>query len=170
MVSLLLVMTIGVGATAAFLMDSTGALVNIFNPSKVSCEVTETFDGKVKSDVSIKNTSNSPAYIRAEVIVTWQDADGNIYGKKPLEGTDYSVSYLTGDGTWFKADDGYYYYPNPVPADAATPVLIAECKPLADAPAAGYYLCVEILAEAIQAKGMGANSAQDAWSISGGGA
>lgn len=151
LVSLLLVMTIGVGATAAFLMDSTGALVNIFNPSKVSCEVTETFDGKVKSDVSIKNTSNIPAYIRAEVIVTWQDADGNILGKMPVAGADYSITYPA-ESEWIPSEDGYYYYPASVAVGDSTPALIAVCKPLKDAPAAGYFLCVEIIAEAIQAQ------------------
>ena len=166
LVSLLLIATIGVGATVAYVMDATDALVNIFNPSEVSCEVIETFENNVKSDVSIKNTSNIPAYIRATYIVTWQDESGNVYGSKPMRDTDYSITIAEG---WTEAG-GYYYWPDPVAVNDTTGVLIAECMPLKAAPAEGYFLSVEIIAEAIQADGMGAANAQAAFEKAGGGA
>ena len=159
LVSLLVIMTIGVGATLAFVMDATDALVNIFNPTHVSCAVVETLENNVKTNVSVKNTSDIPAYIRATYVVSWQNADGNVYGKAPVEGVDYSMDLAEG---WAK-DKGYYYWPDSVAPDANTGVLILKCKPLKAAPAEGYYLSVEIIAEAIQADGMNAADAQAAW-------
>lgn len=159
LVSLLVIMTIGVGATLAFVMDATDALVNIFNPAHVSCAVVETLENNVKTDVSIQNTSNIPAYIRTTYVVSWQNADGNVYGKVPVEGVDYSISLAEG----WTVDKGYYYWSDSVAPDANTGVLIRECKPLKAAPAEDYHLSVEIIAEAIQADGMGVDDAQAAW-------
>lgn len=159
--SLVLVLVCAVGATVAYLVDTTREVVNTFDPAKVSCEVTETFKNDVKTDVAIKNTSDIEAYIRAAVIVTWKDEDGNVYGKMPVEGTDYSITW--GETGWTKGSDGYYYYNSPVAVGASTAVLIESCSPAAGATPEGYGLNVEILGSAIQAKGMGATSAQDAW-------
>ena len=158
--SLVLVLVCAVGATVAYLVDTTSEVVNTFDPAKVSCEVTETFENDVKTDVAIKNTSDIEAYIRAAVIVTWKDKDGNVYGKMPAEGTDYTITW--GKTGWTKGSDGYYYYNSPVAVEASTATLITECKDKGTAPA-GYGLNVEILGSAIQAKGMDASSAQDAW-------
>lgn len=172
-VSILLVMTIGIGSTVAFLMDSTDALVNIFNPSHVSCQVKEEFDGSVKSNVCIENTSDIPAYIRAVYLVNWVDKNGNIV--VPPAGYSYDV-VLGNESGWVK-DGEYYYYSQKVPAhndgnSDLTGILIQKIVPkypegitIANAP---YYLQIEILADAIQADGMGANSARDAWAKVGG--
>ena len=36
-------------------------------------------ENNVKKEVSIQNTGNVRAFIRAEVVVTWKDKDGNVY-------------------------------------------------------------------------------------------
>lgn len=151
--SLFLLICISVGGTIAYLSLSTNPVENQFTPSKVTCKVDESFEKNVKSNVRIQNTGDTEAYIRATYIVTWQDASGNVYAKTPsLESgsEDYEISFL--DNTdWVKNDtDGYWYFTEPVEPGKYTEILIAECKPIEEKAPEGYYLTVEILAEAIQ--------------------
>ena len=155
-----IVMVIGAvaGTTVAFLTTKTEDVANQFEYGKVSCQVDETFANGTKSDVKITNTGNIPAYIRAKVVVTWKDADGNVYGKAPAS-SDYSITY---GSEWTQGTDGYYYYNTPVDANGSTPALITECKKTADAAAPeGYDLSVEIIADAIQSQP--ANARTEAW-------
>lgn len=149
-VSVLALVLAVAGGTLAWLTANSGPVTNTFTPAQVSCEVDETFQNNVKSAVSIKNTSNIDAYIRAYVVVTWKDAQGNVYGK-PVKDTDYTIEYATGTG-WEKGSDGYYYFTKPVGVDKTTSELIKTCAPVADKAPAGYDLSVEIIAEAIQSQ------------------
>ena len=150
LVSLLLLLTVTVGGTIAFLMDSDGPLHNLFNPSKVTTYVDETVSGNTKSDVSIKNTGDTTAWIRAAIVVTWQDKDGNVYGQLPVEGTNYEITWGTG---WKTGDDGFYYWTSPVKAETGvTGDLIETISPKGNPPADGYYLTVEIIGSGIQNK------------------
>ena len=148
--SLVLILALTIGATIAFLKTKTESVTNTFAEASVTTEVVESFDGNVKSDVKIKNTGTIDAYIRAAVVVTWQDEAGNVLGTVPVEGTNYSMKWTLDD--WFKGDDGFYYYKNPVAPGTSTKVLFTECKPKGDVPEAGYYLNVEIIASGIQAE------------------
>ena len=149
LVSLLLLLTVTVGGTIAFLMDSDGPLHNLFNPSKVTTYVDETLDDETKKDVKIKNTGDTEAWIRAAVVVTWQDKDGNVYGQAPVAGTNYTA--WTPGTDWLTGDDGFYYYKYPVAAGATTSnALITQISPIDDSPAEGYYLTVEIIGSGIQ--------------------
>ena len=155
LVSLILVLTVTIGCSLAFLIATSGPVQNIFNPSKVTTSVDEEFKDNVKTNVSIKNTGDTTAYIRAEVVVTWQDGNGNVYGTVPVKGTDYEIVYNLGDPAnpeekWILGSDGFYYWTSPVAPDATTGVLITEAKPLEAAPADGYTLCIEILGSGIQ--------------------
>lgn len=142
------VMLFAIGSTLAYLADKTPAIENTFTPSKAGTEIEEEFDGKVKTDVKVKNTGDIDAYIRATVVITWQNEAGDILGTKPVEGTDYAMTQtLTG----WKEIDGIYYYQKKVASGESTDVLIDRCEPLKEAPVDGYTLHVEILAEAIQA-------------------
>lgn len=147
-VSVLALVLAVAGGTLAWLSANSGPVTNTFTPAQVSCEVDETFQNNVKSAVSIKNTSNIDAYIRAYVVVTWKDAEGNVYGKLPVKDTDYTMT-MPNNTKWFKSGD-YYYYPDAVPSGASTGMLIEECKLIGTPPADGYSLSVEIIAEAIQ--------------------
>ena len=71
-----------------------------------------------------------------------------------------SLNTGTGDTQWTKAGD-YYYYNSVVAKGASTGNLIDSVQETS-APT-GYHLQVTIVAESIQAEGMGATSAQDAW-------
>ena len=147
-VSVLALVLAVAGGTLAWLVANSGPVTNTFTPAQVSCEVDETFQNNVKSAVSIKNTSNIDAYIRAYVVVTWKDAQGNVYGKLPVKDTDYTMT-MPNNTKWFKSGD-YYYYPDAVPSGASTGMLIEECKLIGTPPADGYSLSVEMIAEAIQ--------------------
>jgi len=152
LVSLVMILVVGVGGTIAFLMDSTDPLANIFNPSKVTTKVEETREGTTKSNVRIKNTGDTDAWIRAAIVVTWQDEDGNIYGEAPAE-TDYDMKLNLGNNAWIKGNDGFYYWYAPVAANGSeTGALITSCTAEGAAPVEGFYLNVEIIGSGIQSK------------------
>ena len=157
-VSIALLLCIGVGSILAYLTDETDPVVNTFTSSNVSTLIEETFTNGVKSNVTVKNTGDTDANIRAAVVVTWQDAEGNVYGKEPVAGTDYTITFNTSEqtdpaGKWELKSDGFYYWSNPVAAQASTGVLIATCTTTATPPE-GYTLCVEIIASGIQSVGI----------------
>ena len=166
LVSLVLVLGAAVGGTIAWMFDQTEAVTNTFTVATVSTDVEEDTTGGVKSNVKIKNTGDIPAYIRATVVVTWQDEDGNVYGKAPEERTDYRISYNTSDqadpvGKWTKAADGFWYWSKPVAAKALTGELITRCEPVEGKTPEGYGLNVEIIGSGIQA--MPADAVKEAW-------
>ena len=157
----MLILVCGVGGTLAYLATQTGQVQNTFEPAYVTSEVNETFDNLVKSNVTIKNTGNVSAYIRAAIVVTWKDAAGNTtLPEKPELGTDYTLTI--NESAWNKGDDGYYYCKQPVASNTESAVLITECKPTKPYDD-GRKLCVEVIGSAIQSEGMGANRAQDAF-------
>lgn len=160
LVSCVLLLGLVIGGTAALLIDKSENVVNKFNPSQVTTYVEETRDGSIKKNVMIKNTGDTTAYIRAAVVVTWQNADGDVYGQVPVLGTDYTIVYKTttepGANKWIKAADGFYYYTSPVKSvvedkdHCTTDILITSCSPVDGRAPEGYYLNVEILGSGIQ--------------------
>ena len=156
----MLILVCGVGGTLAYLATQTGQVQNTFEPAYVRSSVIEEGwnDGNlVKSDVTIKNTGNVSAYIRAAIVVTWKDANGHTMPQVPGTG-DYTLNI---GSDWTKVGD-YYYYDKSVAADASTTKLIVRCEPIKSYPD-GRKLCVEVIGSAIQSEGMGATSAQDAF-------
>ena len=173
LVALLVLLCCTVAGTVAYLVTSTDPVTNTFTPAHVSTAVDETFENGVKSDVKIQNTGNIDAYIRAAIIINWADKDGNVYGggtpaasTKEVTG-DYTISYNT-DGSWKQIGD-YWYYTKPVAADSLTEkALIESCAPVAGKAPEGYNLQVTILADGIQADGVGSNGKtpmEDAWGV-----
>lgn len=167
LVALALILCCAVGGTVAWLATATGPVTNTFTPAKVETEIEEKTDDGVKENVRIHNKGDIPVYVRAAIIVNWVDKDGNIYPQKPEKVTDYTIEI----GDKWEESNGFYYYEsvvgvkNPQNPDATgvTEALIVRCVPVKDNAPDGYYLQVTILAEAIQADGMGATSAQDAF-------
>lgn len=181
LLSIATVLILGVGTVLAYIHTSTPSVENTFKPAQVSCEVEENISsGYVKTDVAIKNTSNTKAFIRAEVVVTWKKitADDNgdkvveTYGGAPVEVTDYIVRYNGDKGTlensgWLEGADGFYYWKDAVPVDdpdtavneGITGILIKSIALAEGAtPPEGYYLSVEIVASAIQAGGVSSSA------------
>lgn len=159
LLSLLLLLLCGVSGTAAYIVDTSGTLRNTFTPGSVTGTVEEDFDGTVKANVRIRNTGNVSAYLRAALAVTWKDASGRTLPEMPAAGSDYTLSLGAG---WTRGSDGYYYYGAAVAPGDATGNLIDRCTQTETYPD-GRRLCVEVLASAIQALGMGADSAQEAF-------
>lgn len=159
-VALLLFVT--VGSTLAYIFTKTEPVENTFNPSKVACAVVENNNpdenradivpnDSIKTNVQIKNTGDTDAYIRVAVVVNWASKDGTkVWATKPVEGTDYTA-WTPGTG-WIQIGD-YYYYTQPVAPTKTTGTLIENIEVLdtANIPD-GYFLSVEIVASALQAK------------------
>ena len=162
-VSAVLLIAVAIGTTTAFLVDETPPLTNTFQPVSVSCAVQESFDPttNLKKDVSVKNTGDIPAYVRATVVVTWVSEDGNTtYGGAPVAGVHYTV--VMGQNGWQQGSDGFYYCTAAVEAGGTTPILLASATPVAGQAPEGYRLSVQIVASAIQADP--AEAVTSAWS------
>jgi len=174
--SIALLLTVSVGSTLAYLITSSEDVENTFTPSYVKCEIGEKFvepetlyqdqveGDKVKSDVYVTNKGNIDAYIRAAVVVTWKsEANGSVYGGgAPVEGTDYKIDYNEADWT-YNSTEKFWYCNASVAPEGNTDNLIEHCYQVAGKAPAGYGLNVEILAQAIQKDGIGANDAQTAF-------
>ena len=145
-IAVVLLLSATVTGTLMYLVSKTTAVTNTFEPATVTCEVQENFDGTVKKDVTVKNTSNIDAYLRVKLVTYRVNADGERIG-----GTANIPNFELGDG-WFKKD-GFYYYNKPV-ASGETP----ETKLIGDTgitlveytDADGGKQVIEVIAEAIQ--------------------
>ena len=116
-----------VSGSLAWLISTPEQVVNSFTPGVVTIEVDEKFDASTKSDVSIKNTGNVPAYIRVALVPAWVDDEGNI-AAKPAYLDDCNITL--GDDFnqfWFKGTDGFYYCKTFIKPDESTPILIKSC-------------------------------------------
>ena len=140
-----LILVCGVGGTLAYLITQTAPVTNTFTPAHVTSQVVETMNGTTKSDVSIKNTGNVSAYIRAAIVITWKNADGKVLAEVPQESVDYTLSINTSG--WKKQGD-YYYCTMVGSPNTQTSVLINSCTVIKAKE--GYSLCVDVLAQAIQ--------------------
>lgn len=156
--SLVLLLSTFGSYTLAFVLSQSAPVQNTFVPVAVRCSVQDNYQ--------VKNTGDIPAYIRAAVVVNWENEAGQINGIAPVLSTDG----VTGDYTielgagWKKVGEYYYYDTGSVEVDKLTTTPVCIVSQLENAnPPAGFTLSVEIAAEAIQANGMGASSAQDAW-------
>ncbi len=154
-----LLLAVAVSGTVAYLVTNSEPVENTFEYGKVSCTITEDFDKITKKNVQVKNTGNVDAYIRAAIVVTWKDSKGYTMPVQPEEGTDYTLEL---GSSWTKHGD-YYYYNGKVAPDGSTGDLIVSCSPTKQYED-GRKLCVEVIGSAIQAEGMGATSAQEAFS------
>ena len=162
LVCVTLLLTFAVSGTVAFLADNSGPVVNEFTPVNVTPTVNESFKDNVKNNVKIGNTGNINAYIRAMVIITWQDKQGNVLPTLPVatgDSPDYTIKWTKTN--WIDGGDGFYYYRYQVAPGSATDDLFTAGTPLKAAPVEDYTLHVEILAQSIQATPKSAVT--DAW-------
>ena len=160
-IGIAIVLCLGVGAqmTISYL-TSDSSLENTFTIASVKPDVNETFNNNIKTDVSIENTGDIPVYIRAKIMIYYQDADGKILGDIPEEDLDYSIEYPTDLNTyWIQADDGFYYYRDKVNSQSQTTYLIKNCESKENN--SNKHLVVDIITEAIQANPQ--DAVGDAW-------
>lgn len=144
--------------TVAYLQRE-AKLTNDFTVGEVKAKVEENFDGNVKKDVSLKNEGKVDAYMRAKVLVYFEDKDGNVIGEAPVENKDYTITYDLSKN-WLKTKDGNFYYKVPVKANSNTDLLIEKCEKKEYNTNKDKHLVVHIFGEAIQAEGGAVN---DAW-------
>lgn len=158
LVSLAVILLVGVVGTLALLKTQSGPVENTFVPGNVSVTVhEEKFDATTKEGVYIKNTGNVDAYIRAAIIPTWEDGNGNPVGvSASLD--DLTISWGSSD-KWEKGEDGFWYYISPVSAGNGTDILIDAATVKTDSVGynAGYQMNLQILAQGIQADGVDSN-------------
>lgn len=150
---------LAVGGTIAWLIDKDSPLVNTFDPSKVTCEVQEKFDGKVKSDVNVKNTGDIDAFIRVKLVTYRTNDQGQHIG-----GTASLPAFTLGTG-WVKYGD-YYYYTKPVAPNAKPATNLISSITLTDSytDADGGMQAIDVMAEAIQS--VPAEAVGQAWGVS----
>lgn len=156
-----------IGGVVAYLFMSGGSVKNTFTAeTEVTPSILETFEENtslVKKDVRV-NVGNPgyAVYVRAAVVITWRDSDGNVLAQSPEENTDYTISM--GDD-WF-IHNGFWYCKTMVNS-GDTPVLIKSCTPIAEK--GDYHLHVEIISQTIQALGTTDEgdkpAVTDAWGI-----
>lgn len=151
LIALLLIVT--VSGTLAYLIASTGTVVNTFKPTQVSVTVTDDTEDKIKDNVVITNTSNIDVYIRAAIVGNWQNADGFV-----VDAWNGDIPAVNG---WTKGSDGYYYYtqkvaPKAVLNTANGNALFDSYTALAPQPnlfgETAEHLQLDILVQAIQAE------------------
>jgi len=153
-----LLLTITVSSTVAYLVDSTGSLVNTFKPAEVNTSIVETFTDNVKSVIKIYNDKTEkaiPVYVRVAVVGNWM-LDGKIVDSWSLDNSFIDTTY------WAIGSDGYYYYKDVLAVDATTENLLEKQIEQGNR-ADGAKLQVIVINQAIQADGMGVSNAQAAF-------
>lgn len=153
-----LLLALAISGTVAWLTTKDAPITNTFNPSKVACEVTESFNGTVKSSVNVKNTGDIDAYIRVKLVTYRTNAQGQHIG-----GTAELPEFTPGAG-WV-AYNGYYYYTKPVAPNAQPEKALIdsiELKASCD-DADGGKQAIDVMAEAIQS--VPAEAVGQAWGV-----
>ena len=140
-----LLLALAISGPAAWLTTKGAPITNTFNPSKVACEVTESFNGTVKSSVNVKNTGDIDAYIRVKLVTYRTNEQGRHIG-----GTAEIPAFTPGAG-WV-AYNGYYYYTKPVAPNAQPENALISSINLTEKyiDADGGRQAIDVMAEAIQ--------------------
>lgn len=159
--SILLTLSLSVGVTYAFLFTRTNEVVNVFTATTVNNEIKEDFKNDLKQNVVIANTGDINAFVRATIVITWQNEAGEVYPVLPVEDTDYTIT-MYDDNSWFTAN-GIYYCATEIVPGSSTPVLIKECSPVTGRTPKGYGLNVEILSSSIQS--LPRSAVHEAWGV-----
>lgn len=167
--SLLLVVTLAISGTLAYLVTKSDPVENKFTPSHVACQVTENFDGTTKSNVNVKNTGDTEAYIRVK-LVTYRVNDAGDH----IGGTATIPNFTPGTGWVLNEADGHYYYTLPVAAGGFpnTPLIgVGEngITLISYNDVDGGKQVIEVMAEAIQSQGVdqnGTSAVTLAWGVS----
>lgn len=154
-----LLLALAIGGTVAWLTANGQPITNTFNPSKVTCEVTENFDGTTKTNVNVTNTGDIHAYIRVKLVTYRTNAQGQHIG-----GTAELPNFTLG-ANWVK-DGDYYYYTLPVEPNGKPATNLTNSMALAGSynDADGGMQAIDVMAEAIQS--VPAEAVRQAWGVS----
>ena len=119
-IAIILVVVMTIGGTVAFLMDSTESVINKFTPASSGITIEEEVKENCKTEIAVKNTGDTGAYIRVSLVANYYDENGNITGGAAVP------NFTLNSKKWFLGDDGYYYYKQPVAAGNVTDNLLAS--------------------------------------------
>lgn len=152
-------LALAIGGTVAWLSTKGDPIINTFNPSEVACKVTESFNGTVKSNVNVKNTGDTEAYIRVKLVTYRTNDDGQHIG-----GTAEIPAFTPGTG-WVSYG-GYYYYTKPVAPNGSPENALISSITLTGSynDADGGHQAIDVMAEAIQSGP--AQAVGEAWGVS----
>lgn len=140
-IAIILVVVMTIGGTVAFLMDSTESVINKFTPASSGITIEEEVKENCKTEIAVKNTGDTGAYIRVSLVANYYDENGNITGGAAVP--DFALN----ETNWFKGTDGYYYYQTPLPAGKVTESLLANGSKME----LSENMQVTVLAQSIQA-------------------
>lgn len=151
-----LLLALAIGGTVAWLSTKSAPITNTFTPSKVACEVQEEFTGTVKSNVNVKNTGDTQAFIRVKLVTYRTNDQGEHIG-----GTAELPKFTLCDN--WEEHDGYYYYTLPVKAGETPKTNLTDSMTLVGSynDTDGGKQAIDVMAEAIQSVPQAA--VQDAW-------
>ena len=159
-IATVLLLALAIGGTLAWLSTKDAPIQNKFLPTKVTCEVMETFNGStgVKSNVNVKNTGTINAFIRVKLVTYRTNDQGQHIG-----GT-ASLPAFTLGANWVKYGD-YYYYTLPVaPKEKPEADLISSITLESYTDVDGGHQAIDVMAEAIQSEP--ARAVGQAWGVS----
>lgn len=138
---------LGVQGTISWLTTKTEPVQNTFTPASVSCAVEEEFNNNVKTDIKVKNTGDTTAYVRVRLVTYRVNAAGDPIGGKAVIPDGLAL------GSNWKKEGNYYYYMLPVEPgkETATPLFTSSITLVGSYnDADGGKQVIEVLAEAIQ--------------------
>ena len=148
-IATVLLLALTIGGTLAWLSTKDTPIQNTFLPTKVTCEVTETFDGSkgVKSNVNVKNTGTIDAFIRVKLVTYRTNDEGqHIGGAASIPSFDLGAN-------WVQYGD-YYYYTNPVAPNQTPETHLTDSMTLNSSytDTDGGKQAIDVMAEAIQSR------------------
>lgn len=147
--SIILLVCIGVGATLAYFANSTGPVINTFQSGTVGAEIVEDISGNTKNSITVKNTGSVPVYVRVRLVSYFEDDSGVLPQDSP-------VVSVTLDTNW-KQIGSYYYYKLPVGAGDSTGNLLGSQLAMVN------NQVIEVLADTVQATP--ADAVEAVWSV-----
>ena len=135
---------------------------NTFEQGFIKTEIIENFNSgnNIKENVLIKNTGNTPMYVRASILYLFENSDGQILDEKPVKDTDYTINFSS-SSNWILSNDGYYYYKLPIEPGSNTDILIDNCKQIKEYDNKTFI--VDIIVQGIQSNP--SKAVIDAWGV-----
>lgn len=131
---LTLVVVLGIGATVAYLHDTTDPVTNTFDPAQLDTKIEETVDTDGTKNVVIANTGKSNAYVRARIMVSGIAPDNvKITTKSNATKDDAGDGQILlvmpqANGVWKKSSgnsldysDAWYYFCDELPGTNQVP-------------------------------------------------
>ncbi len=152
--SLILLVSVGAGASLAYLANASGPVINTFQVGSVGAHIEETVDGNTKKAIQVTNTGESPVYVRVRLVSYWKNGS-DIAAKSS------ALSVAENAAKWKRIGE-YYYYTAPLAGGTTTDNLLSSGITMT-ADGNGYTQVIEVLADTVQASPTAA--VLDVWGI-----